>query len=116
MITASTAQSGMLCLRLSGALDAAGAAALQPAFETLGEAADQDVLLEISGIGRLDGAGVGAVAYLYKRLAAQDRPLLLQGAQGQPLAMLRELGLTRLLEVEAPPRSRRFGKGLAWAR
>jgi anti-anti-sigma factor len=116
MITASTAQSGMLCLRLSGALDAAGAAALQPTFEALGEAANQDVLLDLTEIGRLDGAGVGAVAYLFKRLGAQDRRLRLQGANGQPLAMLRELGLDRLVEAEAPPPRRRFGKGLAWAR
>lgn len=118
MIASTTAAPGMLCLHLAGALDASGAEALRPGFEALGQEARQDVVLDISEVSYLDGAGVGAVAYLFKRLAAKGRRLRLQGATGQPLATLRSLGLGRVFGLDAP-QSRGgliFGKGLAWAR
>jgi anti-anti-sigma factor len=118
MMTSSTAESGTICLRLAGALDADGASTLRPGFEALVETARQDVVLDLSHVGYLDGAGIGAVAYLFKRLTAQGRRLTLRGAQGQPLATLRELGLGRVFGLEAPGRRGFgfFGKGLAWAR
>lgn len=118
MIATTTATNGALCLRLDGALDADGALALRPGFEALGNDSRQDVVLDLSRVTYLDGAGIGAVAYLYKRLAAKGRNLRLQGVIGQPLAMLRQLGLGRVFALEA--RDRRpflgFGKAPAWAR
>lgn len=116
MITRTTALSGALCLHLAGALDAEGAQALRPGFEALGAAGDQDVVLDFSSVTYLDGAGLGAVAYLFKRLAAHGRRLRLQGVIGQPSTMLRDLRLGRVFGLE-PSRPRfRFGMGLAWAR
>jgi anti-anti-sigma factor len=118
MITSTTAQSGQVCLRLAGALDGAGATALRPGFEALGSQGLSDVVLDLSDVSYLDGAGLGAVAYLYKCLVAQGRRLRLQGVNGQPLATLRRLGLGRVFGLE--PRASFFGmlrgKGLAWAR
>jgi anti-anti-sigma factor len=117
MIASTTTQPGGLRLRLAGALDAAGATALRPSFERLGEEARQDVVLDLAEVTHLDGAGIGAVAYLFRRLAAQGRRLCLEGARGQPLALLREVGLARTLGLEAPARAGWiFGKGMAWAR
>jgi stage II sporulation protein AA (anti-sigma F factor antagonist) len=118
MITSTTAEPNSLCLRLAGALDGAGATALRPGFEALGTGGPRDVVLDLSRVSYLDGAGLGAVAYLYKRLVAQGRRLRLEGVTGQPLATLRQLGLGRVFGLE--PRAARFGlpfgKGLAWAR
>lgn len=118
MIASTTALPGTLCLRLAGALDAEGATALRPGFETLGQDATQDVVLDLSDVSYLDGAGVGAVAYLFKRLAARGRRLKVQGAAGQPLSTLRALGLHRVFGLDArqPRLGHVFGKGLAWAR
>jgi len=118
MIANTTALPGTLCLHLAGALDADGAAALRPGFESLGQEARQDVVLDLSDVSYLDGAGVGAVAYLFKRLAAKGRRLRLQGVEGQPLSTLRALGLHRVFGLDArqPRLGMVFGKGLAWAR
>jgi anti-anti-sigma factor len=118
MITSTTAERDTLCLHLAGALDAKGAAALRPGFERLAQDASQDVLLDLSDVNYLDGAGIGAVAFLFKRLAAKGRRVRLQGATGQPLDMLRALGLGRVFGLEArwTGFERIFGKGLAWAR
>ena len=118
MITSTTAERDTLCLHLAGALDAEGAMALRPGFERLAQDATQDVLLDLSAVSYLDGAGIGAVAFLFKRLTAKGRRVRLQGATGQPLATLRALGLGRVFGLE-PRRTgfdRIFGKGLAWAR
>jgi anti-anti-sigma factor len=118
MIDSTTVAPGILCLQLAGALDAAGASALRPGFEAIGAAARQDVVLDFSRVSYLDGAGIGAVAYLFKRLAAKGRNLRLQGVIGQPLAALHQFGLARVFGLDAR-RSRPlfgFGKGLAWAR
>jgi anti-anti-sigma factor len=118
MIASTTAQSGTLCLRLAGALDAGGATALRPGFEALGREARQDVVLDLSDVSYIDGAGIGAVAYLFKRLAAHGRRLRLQGVTGQPLAALRQFGLARVfgLEARTPGLGLGFMKGFAWAR
>jgi anti-anti-sigma factor len=118
MIARTTALPGTLCLHLAGALDAEGASALRPGFESLGQEARQDVVLDLTDVGYLDGSGIGAMAYLFKRLAANGRRLRLQGARGQPLATLRALGLGRVFGLDArePRLSLVFGKGLAWAR
>jgi anti-anti-sigma factor len=118
MIDSTTAAPGILCLHLAGALDAEGANALRSGFEALGAEARQDVVLDLSRVSYLDGAGIGAVAYLFKRLAAKGRNLRLQGVIGQPLAALRQFGLAQVFGLDAR-RSRSifgFGKGLAWAR
>lgn len=103
MVTATTLAPEGLSLRLAGALDAEGARALRPGFEALGDAARQDVLLDLTEVTHLDGAGIGAVAYLAKRLAARGRRLRLEGAAGQPLALLRQLGLDRVFGLARPP-------------
>jgi hypothetical protein len=60
---------------------------------------------------------VGAISFLFKRLAARGRRLTLAGVGGQPLAMLRHLGLARALGLEEE-RKRFFLAlpGLVWAR
>lgn len=116
MITSTTAEPDALCLHLAGVLDAEGARALRPGFEALARESREDVVLDFAGVTYLDGAGLGAVAFLFKRLAARGRRLRLQGVKGQPLATLRELGLGRLFGLEPRRPSFGFGMGLAWAR
>ena len=54
-------------------------------YETTGYAA----------VGHLDGSGIGAIAFLRKRLLAAGQSLDVSGAHGQPLSLLRQLGLAR---------------------
>jgi anti-anti-sigma regulatory factor len=67
-----------------------------------------DVVLDMAAVGFLDGCGVGAVAFLFKRLAAQGRTLKVVGATAQPLAIFRRLRLGHVLGLPALAR-RGFG-------
>jgi anti-anti-sigma factor len=94
-------------------LDAEGSLKLRPVLESLTAAAPastQRVVLDLSQVEALDGSGIGAIAFLRKRLAAAGQSLELAGAQGQPLALLRQLGLARAFGLSEERRS--FWAGL----
>jgi anti-anti-sigma regulatory factor len=59
------------------------------------------VTLDLSDVTLIDGAGIGALAYLFRHLSAAGRRLVVIGAKGQPLACLRDLGLEGTLGL--PP-------------
>ena len=95
-----------LRLQVTGALDADGALALRPVLEQVVTGTTGDVVLDMTAVGLMDGCGLGAVAFLFKRLAAQGRALTVAGATAQPLAMFRRLGLGHVLGLPAPARRR----------
>ncbi len=104
-------------LAISGALDAEGALALRPLLEVLAADASRDLAIDISEVTYMDGSGVGALAFTFKRLAAHGYTLKLAGASGQPLALLRKLGLGRTLGIAAAaPRRLGFAAALGLAR
>jgi len=95
------------------ALDADGAKALRPVMEAIlaaGDATTHRVVLDLSRVDALDGSGVGAIGFLRKRLLAAGHRLELAGVRGQPLALLRQLGLARTLGL--PERRQPFWAGL----
>jgi len=106
MITTLSADRAVHCLTISGALDAEGALALRPVLEEMVLNATGNVVLDVAEVHFMDGCGVGAIGFLFKRLAAQGRTVQLRGAAGQPLAMVRRLRLAELLGVPAPARRR----------
>ena len=84
-------------LRLHGALDGEAVRALRDPFVALAAAAAHDVILDMTDVGYLDGAGVGAIAFLFRQLAARRLGLRIVAASGQPLLTLQDLGLAKLL-------------------
>jgi anti-anti-sigma factor len=84
-------------LRLTGRLDGPGVTPLRARLAEAVAHPDTDITADLSGVTHLDGAGIGALAYLHRRLVAAGRRLDLAGAQGQPRACLRDLGLSRLM-------------------
>ena len=104
MITTLATDRAAQCLAISGALDADGALALRPVLEQVVTGTTGDVVLDMAAVGFMDGCGVGAVAFLFKRLAAQGRALKVVGATAQPLAMFRKLRLVHVLGLPAPAR------------
>ena len=96
-----------------GAFDAEGVIALWPSIESLAATSAPRVVLDLSGVVSMDGSGLGAITYMFKRLVARGRRLVVTGASGQPLEMLTALGLTHILCLEAPTPLRRrawFGR------
>ena len=110
-------ENGQVRLQLKGAMDGVGCQALRDGFAALAAAPEGDVVLDLTNVSTLDGPGVGAIGYLFKRLRSRGRRLVVTGVAGQPLGLLRELGLTRVLDLpaERQPRRRRVVTW-AWAR
>jgi len=112
----STAQA--LTLHLTGALDSNGLDAIRSGIEGLAQCNDRDLVVNLSEVRFMDGAGIGALAFLAKRAVARGRRMFLEGASGQPLAILAELGLARVFGLDAPARRPvpRFGPAWGGAR
>jgi anti-anti-sigma factor len=84
-------------LRLAGRLASDGVAALRPRLANAIRPDGGDVVADLTDVTFIDGAGIGALAFLYRRLAAGGRRLGVAGATGQPRDCLSDLGLARLL-------------------
>ena len=84
-------------LHLHGMLDGDGVATLRPHLAAAVNRPTADVTADFSGVTHIDGAGIGALAFLYRRLAASGHKLGVSGAHGQPRDCLQDLGLARLL-------------------
>lgn len=67
-------------------------AQFRPAFDRLSILAE-DVVVDLRHVKEMDGAGVGALVYLLKRLRAGGRQLAVVNVSGQPADLLRELKL-----------------------
>ncbi len=98
---------------LKGKLD--GSTALGLRDDLLAVAAGSgDVRIDLRRVSFIDGSGVAALAFLFKRLAAAGRRLTVQ-AVGQPLALLRELGLAAPLGLAPATRRATLLPRLRWA-
>ena len=116
-MTSLAANTDEIVLQLYGRLEADAAAALRNSFEQLIASPVRRVVLDLSSVVTMDGSGLGAIAFLFKRLTARGGTVSVAGATGQPLAMLDDLGLRRVLGLprrKAP--SRRWFGGLSLAR
>ncbi len=111
-------QSGSVRMHLRGGLDGEASRTMWEGMAALAQVEAADVVIDLSAVSFVDGSGLGAISYLFKRLASRGRRLRVEGASGQPLAMLRHLGLAHLLGIADDNARRTFFPrfGLAWAR
>ena len=90
-------------------LDAANIPALRSDFERLAAAADH-VIVDMARTEVLDGSGVGAMVFAFKRLSAKRLRLSIRNVSGQPLDLLNNSGLLRTLTAE--PRESRLASAV----
>eukprot|EP01035_Chromulina_nebulosa_P009072 gene9072-12262_t len=88
---------GALRLVFNRPIEADAAAELRDALAAIAAQPGGAVVLDFTAVTLIDGSGVGAIAFLFKRLHAQRRRLSVVGASGQPLALLHRLGVAGLL-------------------
>lgn len=67
-------------------------------FEKLASA-DENVAFDMSRVKQLDGTGIGAVAYVQRRLRAHGHEVRVINPSAPASAFLRDLGLTDLLKA-----------------
>lgn len=89
----------MTDLKLAPNFDANAALAFQQVSERI-LARNMNVNLDLSATTFIDPSGIGALAFLYKRLLARGLQLSLVGVHGQPLQLLGKLRLLALLNTE----------------
>jgi anti-anti-sigma factor len=108
-------EGGRVRLHLKGALDSGAWDGLREGFEALAAAPSGDVVLDLSNVCYLDGPGIAAIGFLFKRLRAKGRRLTIAGANGQPLTLLHAHGLAELFVLpDRRARKRSLLRRLAW--
>jgi anti-sigma B factor antagonist len=97
-MTFSTAnEGGRLTFRIEGELDALSVPEIRTELERIVAARPPEVVFDLSGLRMIDSSGVGVIVSLYKRVRAYGGLVTIDGLRDQPLAILRLLGLDRIL-------------------
>lgn len=79
-----------------GDLDAAGVKANLSSFSKLA-AQKEDVTIDMSAVESIDGSGIGALVFVYKRLRSVGCHIKVTNVKDQPLSLLKELGIANIL-------------------
>jgi len=87
-------------LVINGALDAARVNAMRSELDDHAQRED-DLVIDMAGCEFLDSSGVGAIVFIYKRKRARGYQVAIEGLTGQPLKLLRHLGIAGLLGSNA---------------
>ncbi len=95
--------SGDLIIKLRGEMDALGCTKIRDELEQVTHTESINVLLDLNQVSFLDSSGIGAIVFLYKRLKAQDRTLVIVGVQGQPQELMKLLRINSAIPVSAAP-------------
>lgn len=85
-------------ITITGDLDAAMISGMRADIDIVA-ACDADVTIDMSQCRFIDSSGVGAIVYLHKRMRARGYRVSLSGLEGQPLKLLRHLGIAGLLSA-----------------
>lgn len=89
-----------LIVTLNDNLDTHTVSSMRPFLETLVNNPERpNVVMDMSDVLFLDSAGIGALVFLFKRLAEQGRHIHLVGLSGQPNNIIRNLKIDRTLKI-----------------
>ena len=89
-----------LTLHLDRSLASSGVATMRERFERLASSHDGDITLDFRDVEVIDGSGIGALAHLYRLQRTRGRRMTVRNVSGQPLCLLRELGINRILDAQ----------------
>ncbi len=85
---------------ITGYFDAQTVSALEEDFQTLVDQSKGRIILDLSTVDFMDSSGIGSIVFLYKRLKAQNRELILEGVNGQPERLIRSLRVDKTITTE----------------
>jgi anti-anti-sigma factor len=91
-------------LIIAGPFDGSFVTRRRTAIESLARKAS-DVEIDMSGTDHVDSSGLGALAFLYKRLAARGHKVRVLGLNGEPLRLFKNLKIDALFIGEAGMRA-----------
>jgi stage II sporulation protein AA (anti-sigma F factor antagonist) len=90
-------------IRVAGELDVLSVDRLVPVLDALLHGTQRRWILDFSGLRIIDGRGVGAINYGFRRLRESRGVMTIEGATAQPLSMLRLVRLDRVLAPATRP-------------
>jgi len=102
-------------LTLTGVLDGEGASMIRDGFEAISASGSRDVVIDLSNLTFMDGSGIAAIGFLFKRLVAAGRRIEMTGAAGQPARLLQEMGLSGLFGLTSKARRHPLFGRPGWA-
>jgi anti-anti-sigma regulatory factor len=88
-----------LLFKAPARLDAEQVKTMRFDFDRLASSND-DVVVDLARTEVLDGSGVGAMVFAFKRLSLNGKRLSVRNVSGQPLNLLNDSGLLRTLSGE----------------
>ncbi len=100
---------GDLVVKLCGEMDALGCTKIRTELERITDTENTNVSLDLSQVSFLDSSGIGAIVFLYKRLKAQGRTLIIVGVQGQPQELMKLLRIDSAIPVSVMPVNELYG-------
>lgn len=85
---------------ITGYFDAQTVSALEEDFQALVEDSKGRLIIDLSAVDFMDSSGIGSIVFLYKRLKAQNRDLVLRGVNGQPARLIQSLRVDKTIQTE----------------
>ena len=85
---------------ITGYFDAQTVSALEEDFQALVEESKGRLVLDLNGVDFMDSSGIGSIVFLYKRLKAQNRDLVLSGVNGQPARLIQSLRVDKTITTK----------------
>jgi anti-anti-sigma factor len=73
-------------------MDTQSLLSMREVFKLLAEA-DEDITIDMNAVNFIDGAGIGALVYVLKRVRAKRRVFKIINLRGQPRQLFEELRL-----------------------
>jgi len=96
----SNTPNGDALMELHGEMDAFGCTELRPVLEEfVTEPNINNMLLDLSDVTFIDSSGVGAIVFLFKRLASHGKTLVIRGVNGQPRELMELLRVGSAIPV-----------------
>lgn len=101
MLIHSQLANNVLTMQLDGDFDADGVQRSREQFEKLcSDASYKEVIIDMQAVDFLDSSGVGALVYVFKRLAAQHIPLRICKVHGQAAELMQLLRMDQAITIE----------------
>lgn len=85
---------------ITGYFDAQTVSALEEDFQMLVNESKGRLILDLGGVDFMDSSGIGSIVFLYKRLKAQNRILVLSDVNGQPARLIQSLRVDKTITTE----------------
>ena len=88
-------------VRVNDNLDAVTAPQLVEVFLSVGTEGFQELVLDLSTVRFMDSAGIGAIVSVFQELRRSGVRLAVVGVMGQPLDLIKMVGLDSVVELYA---------------